>query len=183
MPSCLRMMAFFIGMNQQIFSSERLWFRQFIIDDAGLIHEMNSDPLVLQYVHELPSTPERALERLQKSILPHYTLYGYGRWAVHLKENNDFIGWCGLKYRPERDETDLGYRFIRAYWGKGYAMEAALASLNYGFNDLQIQRITAAAHIKNTASLNIIKKCGMRYLYDTEIDQCPVKYFERKKGE
>jgi len=173
----------FISMSQFIFDSERLVLRQFTIDDAALIHQLNSDPLVLKYVHELPSTPERALERLQHSILPHYLQYGYGRWAVALKATNDFIGWCGLKFRPERNETDLGYRFLPSRWGKGYATEAAIACLDYGFGHLQLDRITAAAHIENIASLRILEKCGMRYLRDEEVDHCPVKSFERVRHE
>ena len=107
MPSRVKRDGIFISMSKYIFSSDRLLFRQFTIDDALLIHELNSNELVLKYVHELPSTPERAILRLTESIIPHYQLYGYGRWAVHIKENNDFIGWCGLKFRPEREETDL----------------------------------------------------------------------------
>jgi ribosomal-protein-alanine N-acetyltransferase len=178
MPSRFKWGGIFISMSQFIFHSERLLFRQFTIDDAALIHQLNSDPLVLKYVHELPSTPERALERLQQSILPHYLQYGYGRWAVALKESNDFIGWCGLKFRPERNETDLGYRFTASSWGKGYATEAAIACLDYGFNHLQLNRITATAHVENIASLRILEKCGMQYLRDEEVDSCPVKSFE-----
>ena len=170
-------------MSQFIFDSERLVFRQFTIDDAALIHQLNSDPLVLKYVHELPSTPERALERLHNSILPHYLQYGYGRWAVELKATNEFIGWCGLKFRPERNETDLGYRFIPSCWGKSYATEAAIACLDYGFYHLQLIRITATAHKENIASLRILEKCGMRYLRDEEVDGCPVKSFERVRRE
>ncbi len=176
-------MAFSFHMGPVIFTSKRLVFRQFNIDDAALIHRMNSDPLVLKYVHELPSTPERALERLQNSILPHYDQYGYGRWAVQLKEGNDFIGWCGLKFRPERKETDLGYRFIPSYWGYGYASEAAMACLEYGFHHLLLTRITATAHVENTASLHIIQKCNMQYLRDEIVDHCPVKSFEKLKSE
>ena len=169
-------------MSEYLFSSDRLLFRQFTIDDAALIHEMNSHALVLKYVHELPSTPERALARLQDNILPHYQLYGFGRWAVYLKENNCFIGWCGLKYRPESNETDLGYRFIPAFWGKGLATEAAIACLQYGFHTLQLNRITATAHIENIPSLRILEKCGMRYLHDDEVDNCPVKCFEIRRN-
>lgn len=175
-------MALFIVMNPFIFHSARLSFREFTVNDAALIHQMNSDPLVLKHVHELPSTPERALERLEKSIVPHYQQYGYGRWAVYLKEQHDFIGWCGLKFRPERNETDLGYRFIPAYWGKGYAFEAASACLDVGFNHLQLTRITATAHRENSASLRIIEKCGMLYLRDEIIDHCPVKSFEKRRS-
>lgn len=179
MPSRLNRDGIFISMNQYIFSSDRLLFRQFTIDDAQLIHELNSNELVLKYVHELPSTPERAILRLKESIIPHYQQFGYGRWAVHLKDNNDFIGWCGLKFRPDREETDLGYRYSPSSWGKGYGTEAASACLEYGFKTLQLNRITAAAHIENLPSLRILEKIGMQYLREDIIDHCPVRCFEK----
>lgn len=161
-----------------IFQSQKLLYSQFTKNDASLIHEMNHDPAVLRYVHEAPSTLERAQQRLENSILPHYQQYGYGRWAIYLKEDEAFIGWCGLKFRPERNETDLGYRFIQKYWGKGYATEAAKASIDFGFTHLGLPRITATAHIENIASLEVLKKCGMLYLRDEVVDHCPVKSFE-----
>ena len=49
---------------------------------------------------------------------------------MHLKETNEFIGWCGLKQVD--DEIDLGYRYIQKYWGNGHGSEAAQAVLNFG---------------------------------------------------
>ena len=48
------------------------------------------------------------------------------------------MGWCGLKYRSELNENDLGYRFKKYFWGKGYATETAYASIKYGFNKLSL---------------------------------------------
>ncbi len=84
---------------------------------------------------------EQAAQLLEKTILPQYALYDHGRWAVHIKQGLAFIGWCGLKYRPERNEVDLGYRFDPSSWGKGYATEAAFASIGYGFKNLGLARI------------------------------------------
>lgn len=165
-------------MMNTIFTSERLLFRLFTTQDATFIHEMNHDPKVLRYLHEAPSTIERAQQRLENSILPHYQQYGYGRWAVHLKQDETFIGWCGLKFRPERNETDLGYRFIQKYWGNGYATEAAKACIDFAFTHLSLTRITATAHIENIASLEVLKKCRMIYVRDEVVDNCPVKSFE-----
>lgn len=165
-------------MTTSLFTSERLRFRLFTMEDVMLIHELNHDPEVLKYAHELPSTPERAQERLTNSLLLQYRQHGYGRWAVHLKEDDTFIGWCGLKFRPERNETDLGYRFKKAYWGKGYATEAACACINYGFQRLLLQRITATAHVENIASQKVLQHTGMHYTHDDIIDHCPVRVFE-----
>ncbi len=164
---------------QSIFESERLLFREFTTDDAPLIYRLNSDPEVVKYVHEEPVIDiPTALTNLNKRILPQYTLYGYGRWAMHTKSNNEFIGWCGLKYRPERQETDLGYRFIQSVWGQGYATEAGVATVQYGFRVLGIPVITAMAHIENLASLKVLEKLGFQYVRHEQVDGCPVKTYQ-----
>ena len=124
-----------------ILETERLLLRTFPMDDVQLIYELNQDPEVIKYTLDPIKDLNHASEILEKTILPQYVLYNHGRWAVHTKHNLGFIGWCGLKARPERNEIDLGYRFIKSSWGKGYATEAAFASLNYGFNTLQLPRI------------------------------------------
>jgi RimJ/RimL family protein N-acetyltransferase len=55
----------------------------------------------------------------------------------------EFTGWCGLKYLSETNEVDLGYRFMKKFWGKGYATEAALACIEYGFSRLHLQKLLA----------------------------------------
>jgi RimJ/RimL family protein N-acetyltransferase len=160
-----------------IFESDRLLFRKFKEDDDELIYKLNINPEVTQYLHEEPITKKRAKEVLHTIIIPQYNLYNHGRWAVHRKADNDFIGWCGLKYRPELDKVDLGYRFMKTAWGHGYATEAALQTIKYGFDALNLKEIFAAAHVKNIASLRVLEKCKMNFIgYDT-IDECPVKTF------
>jgi ribosomal-protein-alanine N-acetyltransferase len=97
---------------------------------------------------------------LDEVILPQYTLYNHGRWAVHQKSNLEFIGWCGLKCRPERNEIDLGYRFMKKFWGKGYATEAAFACIQYGFNRLNLQQIIGRALPGNVASIKVLENAG-----------------------
>ena len=161
-----------------IFESERLLFREFTEEDAPLILELNKHPEVVKYVHEHPLTNlTEALDNITERILPQYHKHGYGRWAVETKNNHTFIGWCGLKYRPERDEIDLGYRFIPEYWGKAFATEAAKASIQFGFETLELPVIHAMAHIENTASIRVLEKCGMQFLGFEEVESCPVKTF------
>lgn len=163
-----------------ILQTQRLILRCFTSSDAdaALILSMNSLPEVLQYLHEpLLKDLDHAREILQTIILPQYE-NKLGRWAVHTKDNKEFIGWCGLKYRTEREDIDLGYRFIPSFWGKGYATEAATACLEFGFRTLQLEKITACAHIHNTASLAVLEKTGMQYRGEDIIDDCPVKCYE-----
>ncbi|RZM20549.1 MAG: N-acetyltransferase, partial [Pedobacter sp.] len=143
-----------------IFETERLRLRQFSTADAGLVLQLNSDPAVTKFLHERLLTDEAdAANVIEKIILPQYEK-GLGRWAVFVKEDDQFIGWCGLKYRADIDETDIGYRFIPSSWGKGYATEAARATLKYGFEHLKLGTITGCAHIENTASLKILETIG-----------------------
>jgi [ribosomal protein S5]-alanine N-acetyltransferase len=160
-----------------ILTTPRLYLRQFTLADAPLLLALNSDVEVLKYVHELPlQNLEEAAKAIQERILPQYP-NNLGRWAVHLNDTNEFIGWCGLKYRPEIDEIDLGYRFMKKYWGNGYAYESAKHVLDYGLNELQLTNIIGRAHIENIASLKVLQKIGMQYVKDEVVDDCPVKTF------
>lgn len=162
---------------QVVFETPRLLLRQFTEADAPLIFALNSDPVVLQYLHEpLLENEEHAAQIIRDIILPQYQ-HKLGRWAIHLKENNEFIGWCGLKYRPELDEIDLGYRLMQKAWGSGYATEAAQYSLAHGFNTLNLKRITGRAHIENIASIKVLEKIGMDFTGEGIVDDCPAKTY------
>ena len=164
---------------QIIFQTPRLILRQFTEGDAPLILALNSDPEIVKYVHEPTlKTEEQAKKILLDIILPQYK-NNLGRWAIHTKDNMDFIGWCGLKYRPELDEIDLGYRLMQKAWGKGYATEAAQHSLNFGFNNLNLKLITGRTHIENLASIKVLEKIGMDFIGEGIVDDCPVRTYTK----
>lgn len=161
-----------------ILQSPRLYFCEFTKDDIQLLFDLNNNPNVIKYVHEPAPTLENVTDILYNIILPQYKLYGHGRWAVHLKSNNEFIGWCGLKYVKEKDEIDLGYRFKENYWGKGFGYESAKATIEYGFNNLKLKRIIATALPENIASWKIMEKCGMKHIADVNDFGLIVKKYE-----
>jgi [ribosomal protein S5]-alanine N-acetyltransferase len=164
---------------QIIFETPRLILRQFTEADAPLILALNSDPEIVKYVHELPlKTQEQAEKILLDTILPQYK-NDLGRWAIYTKDNMDFIGWCGLKYRPELDEIDLGYRLMKKAWGKGFATEAAQHTLDHGFKNLNCKLITARAHIENIASIKVLEKIGMDFIGEGIVDNCPVRTYTK----
>lgn len=166
-------------MMKVIFETPRLILRQFTEADAPLILSLNSDPEIVKYVHEPTlKTIEHAQEIVNNIILPQYQ-NNLGRWAIHTKHNMDFIGWCGLKYRPELDEIDLGYRLMQKAWGHGYATEAAQASLDHGFNELNLKLITGRAHIENLASIKVLEKIGMDFIGEGIVDDCPVRTYTK----
>ena len=164
-----------------VIETERLLLRTFTEDDATLIYELNGDPDVTRYTHDPVKDLDHAKEILEKTIIPQYVLYNHGRWAVHIKPTLEFLGWCGLKYRPELNEIDLGYRFKKDFWGKGYATEAAYASIKYGFNKLNLHRIVGRAEIDNVASWKVLENCGMTYITDEKVDGYPVRTYEIRR--
>lgn len=161
-----------------IIETHRLVLRTFTSEDAALIFELNADPEVTRYTGDPVKDLDHAQQILEQVILPQYVLYNHGRWAVHIKPNLEFIGWCGLKARPERNEIDLGYRLLKSAWGKGYATEAAWASLNYGFEKLHLPRIVGRAMPQNTASIRVLEKCGMKFIGEEVVDDHPAMTYE-----
>ena len=160
-----------------IFETPRLILRQFTIEDAYLIKQLNSDAEVLKYLHEPPlETIDQAKNIITTIILPQYKKK-LGRWAINTKNNNEFLGWCGLKYRSDLDEIDLGYRLKRDAWGKGFATEAAINTLEYAFKKLQLKLITGRAHIENIASIKVLEKIGMQFSREEIVDECPVRTY------
>ena len=145
-----------------LFSSERLYFRRFLAEDAESLFLLNSDPDVIKYTGDPPFESIDSAHRFIAEY-DHYKKHGFGRWAVLKKEDNKFIGWCGLKYNEEND-IDIGFRFFQNEWGKGYASEAAKATIEYGANNLSIQRIIGRAAKQNIASLRILEKLGFTYV-------------------
>ena len=160
-----------------ILETPRLILRQFTQADAPLILQLNSNAEIVKYLHEpILKTAAAAQNILTNIILPQYK-NNFGRWAVHTKSGKEFIGWCGLKHRPELDEIDLGYRFMQQFWGKGYATEAAQHTLLYGLSNLGLDIIIGRAHIENTASLKVLEKIGMQFVKEEMVDECPVKTY------
>ena len=166
---------------QIVFETPRLILRQFTDEDAPLILQLNNDPEIVKYVHEpVLETEEQAKNIILNIILPQYK-NNLGRWAIHLKTNNEFIGWCGLKHVPARDEIDLGYRLIRSAWGKGFATEAAKHTLDHGFKKLNLELITGRAHIENIVSIKVLEKIGMQFISQDNVDDCPVRTYTISK--
>lgn len=145
-------------------STHRLLLRPFTKEDIPAAYAMNKDQEVSKYTGDGGVVSYAEMERrIVEDVLGDYQKYGYGRLAVVLKESQDFIGFAGLKYIPELQEVDLGYRFFSKYWGKGYATEAAKACLHYGFEDLQLQHIIATVLPENKASIHVLNKMGFQF--------------------
>ncbi len=154
---------------KKIAETERLLLRELCSDDADGFFRLNQNPNVIRYTGDSAFTHvEEARDFLEN--YKDYEKNGCGRWAVINKSDLTFLGWCGLKYHEETGETDLGFRFFEEYWNKGYASESAAACLNYGFEQLNLQKIIGRAMAENTASIRILQKMGMTFTREFDFD-------------
>jgi ribosomal-protein-alanine N-acetyltransferase len=139
----------------------RLILRPFTSQDAGPLHRILGDRDVLRY---FPNPTSPSLDRVEKTIadqLKHWEEYAYGWWAIQLRAAGEFVGWCGLQFLPETEETEVGYLLGKPFWGQGLATEGARASLSFGFDDLGLGTIVAIVHPENVASQRVIEKLNM----------------------
>ena len=151
-----------------ILETPRLFLREFIIEDAKEFFLLNNDPEVIKYTGDDPFNHVDAAAQFLKNYeykIPHQSnkKFRIGRWAMVDKINSEFIGWCGLKFVEEINEVNLGYRLHKRFWGMHYATESSKASLDFGFNQLEIPVIVARAMKANVASIQVMKNCGMTY--------------------
>ena len=145
-----------------LLESEHLRFREMRPEDAQAMFDLNSDPEVIQYTGDEPFDSVEAARIFLESYQEVYKRIGYARWIIELKSTGEILGWCGLKFWPDKNVVDVGYRLYKKYWGNGYASEAAKASIDYGFEKLGLERIIAHARKENAASLRVLEKCGMK---------------------
>ncbi|KAA5543134.1 GNAT family N-acetyltransferase [Roseiconus nitratireducens] len=149
--------------------TERLVHRAFTIADAAAFLTLNGNPAVMRFTGEpLISSLDEAREAI--AAYPDFDVVGFGRWACVLKRTQRVIGFCGLKYLPDLDAVDVGYRFLPEYWGQGLATEACNASLRYGFETLGLDEVIALVLPANGASIRVLEKVGMRMQGETMYD-------------
>ncbi len=167
--------------------TKRLLIRDLEKFDAKGIFDLDSDPEVHKYLGKKPIKTIREAEEIINFIRSQYRDNGIGRWAVIDKKTNDFIGWTGLKYEQQlRDNIsyyDLGYRLRKKYWGNGIATETAIESLKYGFNELDVNEICAAADLGNIASNKVLRKIGLRFIETIDVDGVPHNWYKISKSE
>lgn len=163
-----------------ILSTSRLYLREFKKEDASQFYLLNKDPELIKYTGD----PSFSSVKEAELFIHNYSAYkdfGYGRWAVCLKESDTFIGFCGLKHHPKEDNTEVGFRFFKQQWNKGFATESAQAVINHGFNKLNLTKIYAHAHVKNISSQRVIEKCGLHFVKNITHDDMPIKLYCIKK--
>ncbi|WP_431242741.1 GNAT family N-acetyltransferase [Flavobacterium sp. P21] len=165
--------------------TERLLLREFLLSDADGMFELDSNPKVHLFLGNNPvKKPEESIEYIH-FVQKQYKDFGTGRWAVILKETNEFLGWSGIKFITDeinghKNFYEIGYRFIEKHWGKGYATEAGKAFVNYAFNEMKVDALYAYADAGNENSRKILEKLGLQYVNSFEYEGETEVWYEIK---
>ncbi len=164
---------------ERIIETENLYLRKFMLKDASALFKMNSNPRVLKYTGDLPFKNIKIAEDFIRNY-KQYEVYNMGRWAVCGKKQGEFLGWCGLKYHPEEDYNEVGYRFFEKHWNKGYATEATKGVLTYAFNVLRIQEVYAYIDNRNKSSIKVALKAGLTFFKEIIHEANPTQVYHIK---
>jgi [ribosomal protein S5]-alanine N-acetyltransferase len=144
--------------------TDRLIIREFTLDDAPFILELLNDPGWKRFIGDRQcDTLDKARTYLREGPIETYRRLGFGFWQVETKAGRRPIGMCGLIKRETLDHVDIGFAFLPAYRGGGYAHEAAAACLGYARDTLRLDRIVATTALDNDASSRLLEKLGLKF--------------------
>jgi RimJ/RimL family protein N-acetyltransferase len=158
-----------------IMDSARLSYHYVTEKDADFLWSLDQDELVMKYIN---GGKKSSKEEVRDIFVPRFQAYsnpslGWGLWRVETLSEKESIGWILVRpfgfftQNPESDNMELGWRFKRSVWGKGYATEAAI-SVKKALYDIGVEKFSAIANPENAASINIMKKLGMTFSHEQE---------------
>lgn len=153
-------------------NSTRLRFRLMGPEDAQLLWQLDQDPSVMHFLNGGKPT---SMATITEVFLPRMKAYrdsekGFGLWHVSDKKTQEYFGWILARPmdffsdKPDLADIELGWRFFKKAWGKGYATEAAIAIKNALATQPNIQSFSALALEDNIASITVMKKMGMHFM-------------------
>ncbi len=148
-----------------MFRTNRLLLRRWRQSDYVPFAAINADPLAMRY---MPSCLSRSQsDQWIKNIEAEFERDGFGLWALELAVDGRFIGFTGLNRvpfeAPFTPAVEIGWRLAPAFWGNGYATEAAVEVLDLGFNKFKLNEIVAETTVTNQPSRRVMSRIGMRH--------------------
>jgi len=152
--------------------SERLQYEIMTAGDSDLLFELDQDPEVMRYVGGGQINSRQDIDKVMIPRMQSYTNRekGWGVWKVSSKIDGCYLGWIIIRPAdffsdsPQFDNIEIGWRFFRKFWGNGYATEAAQQFKQAFMTCDEVIKLTAIAIEENVASVNIMKKLGMKFI-------------------
>lgn len=136
-------------------------------EDWPLLRPIATDPEVVRYISNGEPWPDERIREWAGRQVAHFGKFGFCLWKLIHKETGEMIGFCGLQPLDGTHEIEIGWWLARAWWGQGFATEAAREALRDGFERAGLQRIVSIAMRENVASTHIMEKLGMKYEKET----------------
>ena len=149
--------------------TERLTLRAFGEDDVIAIHELLQDPDVVRYVGDRRVPTLQETWRSVAGWLGHWALRGYGQWAIEERTSGHLIGRAGIINPAEWPGAEVGYLLGRAWWGRGFATEAAAAAMDWGFEEIGVDDLLSLIDPANQASIAVVTRLGESLRGDTDL--------------
>lgn len=151
-------------MKRVILETDRLQLREMTLSDIGALSSILQDEKVM-YAYNGAFNDEETLAWMQKQM-QRYEEYGFGLWGVFIKNTDEMIGQCGITMQEYKatQVPEIGYLLAHEHWHKGYAVEAATACREYGFNTLHFDALYSIIRDTNIASQNVALRNGMSFI-------------------
>jgi RimJ/RimL family protein N-acetyltransferase len=141
----------------------RLELRAFGPEDFDDFYRLDRDPQVMKYFTKGKPMPRDVVVKAFGRVLRYPSLYhDLGAWHASRRDTGAFIGWFCLKYAGRSADVEVGYRLLPEAWGRGLATEGAQALVDFGFDDLGLDRIIGVTHPGNKASQRVLIKAGLQ---------------------
>jgi RimJ/RimL family protein N-acetyltransferase len=145
----------------KVLETDRLILRRATVEDGEFILELLNDPSWLRFIGDKGvRTLDDARDYISKSLVAMYERLGFGLYLTELKGDGTPVGICGLVKRDSLADVDIGFAFLPAFRGAGYAYEAASAVMAYGKRALGLNRIVAITSPDNYDSARLLEKLG-----------------------
>ena len=147
-------------------STERLTIREWTDGDADAFAEMNADPKVMATIGPVMSRDDA--DAMLARVRRHFEEHGFGLWCVDL--GGEPLGFCGLSMPWFRDGVEIGWRLRSAWWGNGYATEAAQSVLAFAFDVLDLPEVISFTANINERSRRVMERIGLVRDVDGDFD-------------
>jgi RimJ/RimL family protein N-acetyltransferase len=151
--------------SQNQLRTARLLLRRWRETDHAPFALLNADSMVMEYFPDRLTRAES--DDLIASIEAGFATHGYGLWALEVRATGEFVGFTGLAvpsfnahFTPA---VEVGWRLARSAWGKGYATEAGLASIAFGFREAGLDEIVSFTSAANVRSRAVMERIGMTH--------------------
>jgi RimJ/RimL family protein N-acetyltransferase len=148
----------------KVLETDRLVLRHLETTDAAFIFDLVNDPSFIRFIGD---KGVRNLDDARNYILngpvASYERFGFGLFAVELRDGGQPIGMCGILRRDTLPDPDIGFAFLPAYRNQGYGFESAAAVMTYATEVLGLPRVLAITSPDNDASGSLLEKIGFRF--------------------